>query len=278
MLLDYIVWNIRPEIFSLPDDFPLIGGFSVRWYGLLFAMSFIFGYLIIQKMFKKEGIPIKVLDDLSTYMIISTIVGARLGHCLFYEPGIYLSDPIRILKIWEGGLASHGAAIGIIIALYYFSRQTKKPMLWVLDRIVLTVALAGFFIRMGNLMNSEIIGKITDVPWAFYFSNPYDPSVGMGPRHPSQLYESLSYLCIFIFLITYYYRRFEKLILGELFSFFLILVFGVRFFIEFLKEDQVGFEAGMSLNMGQLLSIPFVLIGAFTLIRQYRKAKLSTAK
>jgi len=124
MLLVNIIWNIRPEIFILPDDFPLIGGFSVRWYGLLFALGFILGYLILQKMFKKEGVPIKVLDDLSTYMIIFTIIGARLGHCLFYEPGYYLSHPIDILKIWEGGLASHGAAVGIIAGLYFFAKNT----------------------------------------------------------------------------------------------------------------------------------------------------------
>lgn len=266
MILQFIHWNPDPTIFSL-------GPLSVRWYGLLFASSFVFGYYMIFKIFKKEGIPLPLLDKLTTFMVVATVAGARLGHCLFYEPEVYLSHPLRILKIWEGGLASHGAAIGIIIALYYFSKQTKKPVLWVMDRIVLTVALAGFFIRMGNLMNSEIIGKITDVPWAFYFSNPYDPSVGMGPRHPAQLYEALAYLSIFIFLITYYYKRFEKLILGELVSFFLILVFGVRFFIEFVKEDQVGFEAGMSLNMGQLLSIPFVLIGCITLFIQYKRAK-----
>lgn len=270
MILQYIQWNADPTLFS-------IGPLSVRWYGLLFASSFVCGYYIMFKIFKKENIPFLLLDKLTTFMVIATVAGARLGHCLFYEPEVYLSNPILILKIWEGGLASHGAAIGIIIALYYFSKKTKRPVLWVMDRIVITVALAGFFIRMGNLMNSEIIGKITDVPWAFYFNNHYNPTVGMEPRHPAQLYEALSYLSIFIFLITYYYKRFEKLILGELLSFFFILVFGVRFFLEFLKEDQVGFEAGMGLNMGQLLSIPFVLIGGIILFIQYRKARGSEA-
>lgn len=266
MILQFIQWKVDPTLFTL-------GPVTVRWYGLLFASGFMFGYYIMQKFFKKEGIPIPLLDKLTTFMVIATVVGARLGHCLFYEPEVYLSNPIRILKVWEGGLASHGAAIGIIIALYYFSRKTNRSMLWTLDRIVIVVALAGFFIRMGNLMNSEIIGKVTDLPWGFYFVKHYNPAVALSPRHPAQLYEALSYLCIFTFLITYYYKRFEKLVLGELFSFFLILVFGVRFFIEFLKEPQVGFEESMSLNMGQLLSIPFVLLGAILLYRQYKLAK-----
>ena len=149
MLLNYIEWSIDPEIFR-------IGNFAIRWYGLLFALSFISGYYIIDRIFKNENIPTKVLDQLATYMLISTIVGARLGHCLFYEPAYYLGNPLKILKIWEGGLASHGAAIGILAGLYLFSRKNKKSYLWTLDRVVITVALAGFFIRTGNLFNSEI--------------------------------------------------------------------------------------------------------------------------
>ncbi len=269
MSLLSIVWDVNPEIFSL-------GPLSVRWYGLLFALSFVLGYLIMQKFFKKEGVPQKVLDELATFMIIATIVGARLGHCLFYEPEKYLSNPIDILKVWEGGLASHGAAIGILIALLWFSRKNKKPYIWILDRIVVVVALAGFFIRSGNLMNSEIFGYVTDLPWGFVFVQAYDPVLAVDPRHPTQLYEGFSYLAIFIFLYRYYFKKEGRPQPGFLFSMFLILVFTARFLIEFLKEPQVGFEQGMALNMGQILSIPFVLIGLVILYFSLRQGKVKS--
>ena len=270
MGLLYIVWDVDPEIFSL-------GPLSVRWYGLLFALSFVLGYLIMQKFFKKEGIPQKVLDELATFMIIATIIGARLGHCLFYEPEKYLSNPIEILKIWEGGLASHGAALGILIALLWFSRKNKKPYIWILDRIVVVVSLFGFFIGSRNLMIFDIFGYVTDLPWAFVFKRAYDPVLAVDPRHPTQLYEGLSYLAIFFFLYWYYFKKQGKPQPGFLFSMFLILVFTARFLIEFLKEPHVGFEQGMALNMGQLLSIPFVLVGLvilyFSLKRSGRGSK-----
>ncbi len=260
-MLNYIVWNVNPNIFSIPEDVWLIGGFSVRWYGLLFAMSFAVGYVIMQRIFKNEGIPIKVLDDLTTYMIIFTILGARIGHCLFYESEYYLANPIDILKIWEGGLASHGAAVGIIIGLYFFSKRNKKPIFWILDRIVVVVALSGFFIRTGNLMNSEIFGDITTLPWGFIFKRYYIESFTTDPRHPTQIYEALSYLLIFIFLFKSYWFKKGKTKPGMLFGWFLTLIFGVRFFVEFIKVPQVGFEETMVLNMGQWLSIPFVIAG-----------------
>jgi len=245
----YIVWNPNPEIFH-------IGSISVRWYGILFALAFYFGYLILTRIFKKEQIPLKELDRLTTYMIISTVVGARLGHCLFYEPQIYLANPLAILKIWEGGLASHGAALGIILGLYLFSRRSKNSFLWVIDRVVIVVALSGFLIRTGNLMNSEIFGHGTTVPWAFIFVK-----ADNIPRHPTQIYEALTYLGIFFYLLIFYYKKNGKPREGFLFGMFLILIFGIRFFIEFLKEPQVGFESDMVLNLGQLLSIPFVIVG-----------------
>ena len=254
MLINLIVWDVNPEIFR-------IGNFAIRWYGLLFAMSFIFGYFIMQKIFKKEGVTEKLLDKLTSYMVIATIIGARLGHCLFYEPAYFLSHPIEILKIWEGGLASHGAGIGIVVALLIFSKKNKKPFLWVIDRIVIIVALAGFLIRMGNLMNSEIIGTVTDLPWGFVFINSVDPRLAIDPRHPAQVYEALAYLLIFIYLMWEYYKKSTPPKNGFLFSMFLILVFSARFFIEFFKIPQVGFEENMVLNMGQLLSIPFVIAG-----------------
>ncbi len=266
-MLNYIVWNVSPNIFTIPEDVWLIGGFSVRWYGLLFALSFAVGYVMMQRMFKNEGIPIKVLDELTTYMIIFTILGARIGHCLFYEPDYYLSNPLDILKIWEGGLASHGAGIGIMVGLYFFSRKNKKPFLWTMDRIVIVVALSGFFIRTGNLMNSEIFGDVTTLPWGFIFKRYYIQSYTIDPRHPTQIYEAIVYLFTFIFLFKMYWSHKGKTKPGMLFGWFLVLVFGVRFFIEFIKVPQVGFEENMMLNMGQWLSIPFVILGVILIFR-----------
>ncbi len=262
----YITWNPDPEIFR-------IGSIAVRWYGVLFALGFVFGYMILQRMFRKEGVPLKLLDSLTTYMIIGTLIGARLGHCLFYEPEYYLSHPLKIFAIWEGGLASHGAAIGIIGALIIFSIVKKRSFLWVIDRIVIVVALVGFLIRIGNLMNSEIFGHVTDLPWGFLFLRASNPLEVVDPRHPTQIYEGLSYLLIFFYLIWYYYRKNGKPEPGFIFGMFLILIFGIRILIEFIKEPQVGFEANMAFNMGQLLSIPFVLAGIYLVVRAKRKAK-----
>jgi len=262
MILDFIHWNISPIIFSL-------GPVSVRWYGLLFAMSFVVGYFIMLRIFRKENIPEAMLDQLSMYMLIATVVGARLGHVLFYEPAAYLAHPLDILKIWQGGLASHGAAIGIIFALYLFSRKTRQPFLWVIDRIVIVVALSGFFIRTGNLFNSEIYGNVTQLPWGFIFER-----VGETlPRHPTQIYEGLCYLCIFFFLLWYYFRMDGRPRPGFLFGFFLVVLFSVRLLIEFVKEPQVNFEHSMLLNMGQLLSIPFIIAGIVILARKPKITK-----
>ncbi len=258
-----ITWDVNPEIFSF-------GPIHIRWYGLLFAASFLIGFQIMTKIFKKENKTEKDLNDLLWYMIIGTVVGARLGHCLFYNPEYYLSHPIEILKTWKGGLASHGAAIGILLSIYLYSKKkVGQSFLWVMDRVVITVALAGFFIRTGNLMNSEIIGKPTDVPWAFKFVDAYvaDP---MTPRHPAQLYEALVYLGIFIILFLIYNKSYQKLKEGYILGLFLVLVFTARFLIEFVKEDQSPFEAGMILNMGQLLSIPLILWGLYLLFYHNR--------
>ncbi|HBS86541.1 MAG TPA: prolipoprotein diacylglyceryl transferase [Bacteroidales bacterium] len=253
-MLQYIVWDVSPKIFT-------IGSFEVRWYGMFFALSFFLGFYFVSKFFKKEGVPAGLLDKLTIYMFIGTLIGARLGHCLFYQPDIYLADPIKILYVWEGGLASHGAFIGIVLSLYIFHRIDKISLWWVLDRIVIVTALAAFFIRTGNLMNSEIIGTESTVPWAFKFVR--NPDYANGYHHPSQLYEAIFYLGVFIFLFWSYYRKDAQIKGGLFFGYFLILVFGFRFFIEFLKESQVEFENSMTLNMGQWLSIPVVLLGIF---------------
>lgn len=259
MFLD-IPWNINPEIFS-------VGKFAIRWYGLLFASSFFFGYLIMAGFFKKEKIPEEVLDRLTLYMALGTIIGARLGHCLFYEPGYYLSNPVEILMVWHGGLASHGAGIGIFIALYLFAKKSKKSYLWILDRVAVVVALSGFFIRTGNLMNSEIYGVETNLPWGFVFLRNGETV----PKHPTQIYEALAYLFVFILLYFIYKRNQGVFKSGLLFSLFMIFVFGFRFFIEFIKNNQVAFESGMMLNMGQWLSIPFVLFGIILLYKTTTK-------
>lgn len=262
MIIDAINWNVNPEIFR-------IGNFAVRWYGLLFASGFLFGYLIFYKFFKEEGLTVEILDKLTIYMALGTVIGARLGHCLFYEPDYYLSNPLEILKIWKGGLASHGAAIGILIALFVFVRKHKKPYIWILDRIVVIVALGGALIRLGNLMNSEIYGVETSLPWGFVFIRNHE----IIPKHPTQIYEALTYFMVFGLLFWIYLKTKGKFTDGTLFGLFLILVFGVRFFIEFIKEDQVPFEEGMKLNMGQWLSIPFVLLGMLILYLYHRKSK-----
>lgn len=264
MLSLFITWDVSPEIFN-------IGGFSVRYYGVLFALAFILGYKIEEKMFKSEGLSQKWLDKLWIYVAVATVVGARLGHCLFYD-WAYYSDhivemilPVRFEPEFRftgyQGLASHGAAIGIIAGLWYYSRKVShKSILWVLDRAVIPIALAGFFIRTGNLMNSEIVGQATLMPWGFRFihSGMPDPET---PRHPAQLYEAICYLATFFVLMRFYWKTNAKEKQGFLFGIFLVFVFTARFFIEFVKEDQEAFEASMVLNMGQLLSIPFVLIG-----------------
>jgi prolipoprotein diacylglyceryl transferase len=250
-----------------------IGPLSVRWYGLLFASAFIFGYKVMQWVYKKENKPVSDVEQLTVYMILGTVIGARLGHCLFYNPDFYLSNPLEILKVWKGGLASHGAAIGIITSLYFFAKKKKVTPLWILDRIVIVVASAGFFIRLGNLFNSEIIGKPAEVPWAFIFTR-----VDNIPRHPAQLYESIANFIIFLILLFVYKKKQGKLNDGLLFGLFLVLIFTFRFFVEFLKEVQSSFEAGMVLDMGQLLSIPFVILGIIFIVRSFKKSKGKEAK
>ncbi len=263
LLLTFINWDVSPEIFNL-------GPVSVRWYGLLFALSFVFGYLILTRIFVKEGKPKEDVEQLSVYVIFGTVIGARLGHCLFYNPTYYLSNPIEILKVWEGGLASHGAALGILIALYLYSRKKKdQNYFWLLDRLVIVVALGGALIRLGNLFNSEIYGIETQVPWAFIFPNA--GGAGLVPRHPTQIYESLAYLVVFIILFVTYSKRRKIFNNGFLFGLFLILVFTFRFFVEFIKAVQEPFEANLPLKMGQWLSIPFVLVGIYFLIRGMKK-------
>lgn len=363
-LLNYIIWNGSPEIFTIPIGF-LDTELTLRWYGLLFALGFLISQQLLYFIYKKENKPEKDVDTLTIYMVIATIIGARLGHVLFYEPERYLSNPIDILKIWEGGLASHGAAIAILFALWLYARKKKPGQSYfqVVDRIVILVALTGALIRLGNFFNSEIIGKPTESNYGVVFAHnvteilaadPYvadvkyvpvdGPSSAEGyrpvkiliefnkgkqytynqldeylrrqasseigfsryirkhiyqngpvqyelaqddggeyyaivntyaiPRHPAQLYESISCFLLFGFLFWLWWRDKENLAPGRLLGIFLIVCFGLRFVFEFFKENQVEFEDGLALNMGQSLSIPLVLIGIIILALSFRKTRM----
>lgn len=271
MTLNYIHWNIDPEIIN-------IFGISIRYYGLFFVTGLILCVYILDWIFKKENIPQVNLEKLSIYGMIGILVGARLGHCLFYEPAYYLSNPLEMLLpikfLKEGGiefigyqgLASHGGALGLIIALILYSRKTKQSIIHTIDLIAVVAALGGGFIRLGNLMNSEIIGMPTTKPWGFIFER-----IDNIPRHPAQLYEAISYFLIFIIMIALYKTKREQLKNGFFFGLTLVLIFTARFFIEFIKERQVAFEANMNLDMGQILSIPYILIGIAFIIFGIRK-------
>ena len=260
-ILAFIHWNVSPEIFSL-------GPIHVRWYGLMFAVGFLFGYNHEEKMFKHENLNLKWLESLFIYLIIATVVGARLGHVFFYGWDYYSQHPIEILYVWQGGLASHGGVIGIIIAMAIWSMKvSKRSILWVLDRIVVPSIFVAALIRFGNLMNSEIYGVQTSLPWGFIFERNHE----IVAKHPTMIYESLSYLLIFGVLLYMYWKTKAKDYQGLLVGVFFIMVFTARFFIEFIKEDQEPFEATMSLNMGQWLSIPFVITGIILIVLAIRK-------
>ncbi len=258
----YIVWDANPELIRF-------GSFAIRWYGVLFALGFYVSFIIVSRFLKYEKMDVRLVDNLTVYLVVGTVIGARLGHVLFYEPQLYWHEPIKILYIWQGGLASHGGALGILLACYLFSRRYKIDYFWVLDRIVIVTALTGMFIRIGNLINSEIYGKATDLPWAFQFIR--DDNI---PRHPTQIYEAIACLIIFVLLLWYYIKAKGKPIRGIIFSTFLILLFSFRFLIEFIKDTQENFEKDMMLDMGQWLSIPFILTGVGLMIyfiKQHKK-------
>lgn len=256
MITDAIVWNVNP---MLIDSFV-----HVRWYGLMFAIGFLVGYKIVEKMFKKEGVPADWIDKLLLWVVGATIIGARLGHVFFYAWDQYKDDPIKILYIWEGGLASHGGTIAIIIAVLLFSViTTKRSPLWTFDRLVIPIALVGAMIRFGNLMNSEIFGHATDLPWGFMFvrSAEWHYFYEGQACHPTQIYESLCYLALFGLLMWMYWKKNAQNRPGLIFGVFLTLLFTARFLIEYVKNPQEEFERDMILNMGQLLSVPFILLG-----------------
>lgn len=255
-ILSYIHWNANPAILE-------IGDFEIRWYGLFFALGFLISYYIVQKFYKREGLDPEEVDKLTLYVLIGAVLGARLGHVFFYEPDYYLSNPGEILKIWHGGLASHGGTIGVLLGIWLYAKKFKRNYLWTLDRIAIPSALTSALIRFGNLMNSEIYGHETSLPWGFIFERNNETL----PKHPTQIYEALSYLIIFVVLWFIYKKQGKETIKGYIVGIFLIAVFGMRFFVEFIKNNQVEFESTMVLNMGQWLSIPMVVLGIVFLVR-----------
>lgn len=255
-MLNYIIWNVDPVMLRL-------GSLEVRYYGLLFALGFLIGYYIVKYFFKKENTPMVEIDKMALYIILGSIIGARLGHCFFYEPAYFLANPVEILFVWKGGLASHGGAIGLIIGLWLYSRISwNHSLLHIMDRIAVPTALAGSFIRLGNLFNSEIYGYQTDLPWGFVFVRDGQTM----PHHPTQIYESLGYLIIFFVLLYMYNKRNGTINRGFLVGWMVTMIFVLRFFVEFIKNVQVDFEQNMSLDMGQWLSIPFIIGGIILIV------------
>ncbi len=275
--LQYIFWNPPLEAFH-------IGSFGIRWYSLCWCLSLLSGYLIVQRLYRRQGIREELFEPLFLYCFVGILVGARLGHCLFYEPAYYLSHPLEMLFpmrhtpqgwIYTGyeGLASHGGTLGLMIALWLYVRKTGVNLLRVLDNIAIATPVCAFFIRMGNLMNSEIIGRPDDVPWAFIFAR-----VDNLPRHPGQLYEALAYLIFFFIGLVIYRRKSEKVGTGFYFGFCLTTIFSARFLIEYTKEVQEAFEAGLLLDMGQILSLPFIALGLYCMLGGQYCRKLGERK
>ena len=262
-----INWNVNPELFH-------IGSLGIRWYSLLFVSGFIIGWYLFRWFFRREGVNEKLLDPLLYTLLICTIVGARLGHCIFYQPDYFFGSWQGFLEIfmpWKGGLASHGGAIALLLGMWWFSAHYGKKndfdFLWIMDRLVIAVAFTGCLIRLGNLFNSEIYGDVTSLPWGFVFERRGETE----PKHPTQIYEALSYLILGFVLLWFYAKKLNKVHRGFFFGLFLVGCFGMRFIIEFIKEPQEEFERAMTFDMGQLLSIPFILAGIALLV--YAAAK-----
>ena len=270
-----VVWNFDPVLFS-------IGSLDIRYYGLMWALAILIGAKFFDNFVNREGLPAKVSESIFIYGTLATILGARLGHCLFYDTMEYLSKPWTIITGFrDGGMASHGAAIGLLIGLWLFSRRNKLPYIWSLDRIMIPVGIGGAIVRLGNLFNSEIFGQATTLPWGFEFVRSHKWVAEFAPAavHPTQIYEAAAYLVLFGILCWMYYG--PKLALrrpGLMFGFFLIYLFGFRFLVEFIKNPQEEFERTMTLNMGQWLSIPFIVLGIVILYRACRRPAVELPK
>ena len=264
--MQHFIWNFDPVLLTL-------GPITIHWYGALFAAAIMAGLHSMKWLYQQDNISTASLDDLLLYAVIGLIVGARLAHCLLYDPHYYLSNPLKILAINEGGLASHGGGLGLIIAVYFYARKHKIKHLWLLDRLAIATALFGIFVRSANFINAEILGKPSTVAWAIIFER-----IDTIPRHPAQLYEAFAYLSIFLILHLLYKTSQIKQHHGMLLGLFLMLTFSARFMIEFFKQSQAAYSLGISLNTGQLLSIPFFVVGLFLLINGARKVTSRASK
>jgi prolipoprotein diacylglyceryl transferase len=247
--MEHFVWNVNPNILEL-------GSIQLRWYGLLFVGSFFLGLMILQSIYKREKRNPEILDNLLIYIMIGAVIGSRLMHCFAYEPEFYLSHPLEILKVWKGGLASHGGLLGVLVALYVFSRKYKESYMWLLSRVAIPGALTAAFVRFGNLFNSEILGLPTDKPWAIIFER-----VDMIPRHPVQLYEAFAYLFLVLILVTVYKKVDSSFATKILPGIFLTYMFIVRFLLEYTKTRQADYTTSLPFTTGQMLSVPFILVG-----------------
>lgn len=247
--MEHFIWNVNPNILEF-------GNLQLRWYGVLFVGSFFLGLMILQWIYKREGKDPAVLDHLLIYVMVGAVVGARLVHCFFYEPEYYLSHPLEILKVWKGGLASHGGLAGVLITLYIFAKRYNTPYMWLLSRVAIPGALTAAFVRFGNLFNSEILGLPSELPWAIVFKR-----VDLIPRHPVQLYEAFAYLIILVILIGIY-RKVSPIFATKILpGTFLVLVFTARFFLEYTKTKQETYTIDLPFTTGQLLSVPYILLG-----------------
>lgn len=260
--MDHFVWNIDPVMVSM-------FGLKIHWYGALFALAIMAGFQVMKSIYQREDKPVESLDSLLMYAVIGIIVGARLFHVVFYDPHYYLANPGEIIAVWKGGLASHGGGLGVIIAVYFYTKRHQINFMWLLDRLAIATALFGFFVRTANFFNSEILGKPSDVPWAVIFER-----IDMLPRHPVMLYEAFSYLAIFVLLFWLYRQTDIGKYKGLLLGLFLCLVFTARFVLEFFKVHQAEYSADFLINTGQLLSIPFLMVGIFLVIKGLRQRRL----
>ena len=252
--MEYFIWNINPNIFEF-------GSIQLRWYGVLFVGSFFLGLQIMTWIYKRENRDIVVLDNLLLYIMIGAVIGSRLMHCFAYEPEFYLSHPLEILKVYKGGLASHGGMLGVVLALYIFSRRYNESFLWIVSRITIVGALTASFVRFGNFFNSEILGVQTDLPWAIVFSR-----IDMIPRHPVQLYEAFSYLS-FVYILLSVYKKVSPIFATKiLIPIFLTYMFVVRFLLEYTKTRQADYTTSLPFSTGQMLSLPFIIIGIVWLL------------
>ena len=257
--MEHLIWNANPVLLS-------IGGFDLYWYGLLFATAIISGFQVMNYIYKYEKKPIEELESLQIYIVIGIVVGARLGHCFFYDPVYYLSNPLEILAIHKGGLASHGGGLGAILATFFYAKKSNVNFLYLLDRLAIPTALFAFFVRMGNLMNSEIVGIQTNVSWGIIFTR-----VDNLVRHPAQVYEAISYLIIFFTLLGIYIYTKKGQNKGFIFGVFLLSVFSARFIIEFIKVHQAAYDSFLHLNTGQMLSLPFLILSLWLIKNSFKQ-------